>query len=107
MAASGNAKVDGRIHLTRLNYYEKAIRAMVEGDHPRAALWPLLQTWSLAVDVLPGHALSAWQSACGSLGLTTTGIEDHVNGLDQFLDEVEALLDELAAQNGLETSTSI
>jgi hypothetical protein len=30
-----------------------------------------------------------------------------VTGLDHFLDEVEALLDELAAQNGLETSTSL
>jgi hypothetical protein len=30
-----------------------------------------------------------------------------VNGLDQYLDEVEILLDELAAEHGLETSTSI
>ena len=29
------------------------------------------------------------------------------SGLDQYLDEVEALLDELARQHGLETSTSI
>jgi hypothetical protein len=30
-----------------------------------------------------------------------------VNGLDQYFDEVEILLDELATQYGLETSTSI
>ncbi|MFT3890219.1 MAG: hypothetical protein QM730_01180 [Anaerolineales bacterium] len=106
-AAAENSRVDVRINPLRLNYYEKAIRAMLESDHPRAALWSLLQTWSLAVDVLPEHSLSAWHSACGHLGLTASGIEDHVNGLDQFLDEVEALLDELAAQHGLETSTSI
>ena len=106
-AAAENNRVDVRINSLRVNYYEKAIRAMVESDHPRAALWSLLQTWTLAVDVLPDHALSAWQSACGYLGLTSIGIEEHVTGLDQFLDEVEALLDELAAQNGLETSTSI
>jgi predicted nucleotidyltransferase len=106
-AASENSRVDARINALRLNYYEKAFRAMIESDHPRAALWPLLQTWTMAVDVLPEHALNAWQSACGQLGLTVTSIEDHVTGLDQFLDEVEALLDELAAQHGLETSTSI
>jgi hypothetical protein len=39
--------------------------------------------------------------------MTATGFEEHVEGLDHFLDEVEALLDELAVQYGLETSTSI
>jgi len=106
-AASESSRVDARVNPLRLNYYEKAIRAMLESDHPRTALWPLLHTWTLAVDVLPDHALNAWHSACGHLGLTTIGIEEHVSGLDHFLDEVEALLDDLAAQNGLETSTSI
>jgi predicted nucleotidyltransferase len=106
-AAAENSRVDPRIHPTRLNYYEKAFQAMLGGDNPRAVLWPLLETWTLAVEVLPDHAVSAWQSACGQLGLTARDIEEHVAGLDQFLDEVEALLDELAAQNGLETSTSI
>jgi hypothetical protein len=35
------------------------------------------------------------------------GIEEHVEGLDHFLDEVEVLLEELAEQYGLETSNSI
>jgi hypothetical protein len=106
-AAAENSRVDPRIHPARLNYYEKAIRAMLAGDNPRAALWPLLQTWSLAVEVLPDDALKPWQSACEQLHLTTSGFEEHVNGLDQYLDEVEILLDELATQHGLETSTSI
>jgi predicted nucleotidyltransferase len=106
-AAMENNRVDSRIDQIRLNYYEKAILAMLESEKPRAALWPLLQTWTLAVDVLPDHALKVWRSACGQLGLTTAGMEEHVNGLDYFLDEVEALLDELAAQYGLETSTSL
>jgi hypothetical protein len=41
------------------------------------------------------------------LGLNAIGIEEHVNGLDHFLDEVEGLLDELSAQHGLDTSTSM
>jgi hypothetical protein len=106
-AAMENSRVDLRIHRARVNYYEKAIQALLAGDNPRAALWPLLQTWTLAVDVLPHHAVVAWRSACEQLHLMAAGFEEHVNGLDQYLDEVESLLDELAAENGLETSTSI
>src|ERR1041385_1556377 len=106
-AAAQNLRVEPRIHSARLNYYEKAINAILAGDNPRAALWPLLQTWTLAVDILPEEAQAAWRSACDQLNLTTARFEDHVNGLDQYLDEVEALLDELAAEHGLETSTSI
>jgi predicted nucleotidyltransferase len=105
-AAAENPRVDQRIHPARLNYYEKAIRAMLAGEHPHAALWPLLQTWALAVDVLPDHA-GAWNMACEQLGFSSSHFEAHVNGLDQYLDEVEILLDELATQHGLETSTSI
>jgi primosomal protein N'' len=90
-----------------VNYYEKAIKAMLAGETPHAALWPLLQTWTLAVDVLSEDALNAWRAACEQLRFTPSGFEEHVNGLDQYLDEVEVLLDELAAEHGLETSTSI
>ena len=106
-AAMETSSVDPRIHPARLNYYEKAINAMLTGETPQAALWPLLQTWSLAVDVLPEQALSAWRSACNQLNFTVAGLEERVNGLDHYLDEVEVLLDELATQYGLETSTSI
>ena len=106
-AAAENPRVDPRIHPARLNYYEKAIAGILAGESPIAALWPLLQTWTLAVEVLPDHAVDAWRSACAQLGLTGTGFEERVEGLDQFLDEVEALLDELAKEHGLETSTSI
>lgn len=106
-AAMGDNRVDGRIHPARLNYYEKAIRAMLEGEKPQSALWPLLQTWTLAAEVLPAEALRAWRSVCEQLGFTAAGVEARVNGLDQYLDEVEVLLDELATQYGLETSTSI
>jgi hypothetical protein len=106
-AAMENSRVDPRIHPARLNYYEKAIQAMLAGETPQAALWPLLQTWTLAVEVLPHQAISAWQSVCDHLRFTAAGFEARVNGLDQYFDEVEILLDELATQYGLETSTSI
>src|SRR5512141_846635 len=98
-AAMENSRVDLRIHRVRLNYYEKAIQAILGSDTPRAALWPLLQTWTLAVDVLPHHAVVAWRAACEQLHLTGAGFAEHVSGLDQYLDEVESLLDELATEN--------
>jgi hypothetical protein len=106
-SAMENSRVDPRIHPARLNYYEKAIQAMLEGEKPRAALWPLLQTWTFAVDVLPDLAAGPWRAACGQLGLMAGGMGERVDALDTFLDEVEALLDDLSAQYGLETSTSI
>ena len=106
-SAMENSRVDSRIHPARLNYYEKAVRSLLAGENPRVALWPLLQTWTLAVEVLPEEASHGWRVACEQLRLTATGLEEQVSGLDQYLDEVEILLDELATQHGLETSTSI
>ena len=106
-SASESSRVDPRINHTRMHYYEKAIRAMLESEKPRAALWPLLQTWTFAVDVLPDLAGNPWRGVCSQLGLTAVGIEERVDALDHFLDEVEALLDDLSGQYGLETSASI
>jgi len=106
-SATESSRVDAHIHQTRVNYYEKAISAMLESEKPAVALWPLLRTWTFAVDVLPDLASNPWRAVCGQLGLTAVGIEERVDGLDHFLDEVEALLDDLAEQYGLETSTSI
>ena len=106
-AAAEKERVDNRIHPVRLNYYEKAIRSMMQGSTPQAALFPLIQTWTLAVEVLPDHALEAWRSAVGQLGFTSDGFEARLEGLDHFIDDVEELLDDLAREHGLETSTSI
>jgi predicted nucleotidyltransferase len=106
-SAMESSRVDPRIDLARVNYYEKAILAMFESDKPRAALWPLLHTWTLAVDVLPELSAAPWRAACGQLGLTAVGIGERVEALDHFLDDVESLLDDLSAQYGLETSTSM
>jgi predicted nucleotidyltransferase len=106
-AAAESNRVDVRIHPARVNYYEKAIQSILSGENPRAALWPLLQTWTLAADVMPEITLDAWRSACGDLGLTAAGMEERVNGLDHLLDEVEGLLDELATRYGLDMLASV
>lgn len=104
LAASGNARVDGRIHAARVNYYEKAFKAMLESDHPSAALWPLMQTWTLAAQVLPGEDAAPWLAASTALGLAGGNFAQRVEALDQYLDEVDILLEEFAAANGLDTS---
>jgi predicted nucleotidyltransferase len=105
--ACASKGVEVCVHPARLNYYFKAMEAMLGGDQPKAVLWPLLRTWTFAAEALPENLLGAWRAACGQLGLGWMGFDQRVSGLDHFLDEVEALLDELAAQHGLETSTSI
>ncbi|MCQ3937588.1 MAG: hypothetical protein DPW18_11155 [Chloroflexi bacterium] len=99
-------EVDGRIHATRLNYYEKAVKAMLEGETPLAALWPLLQTWTLSAEVVGGDHLTFWQNACAELGLLGDGFKERVEGLDRFLDEIEIIFEEIAAANGLDAEPS-
>ncbi len=104
LAASEKRGAGEQIHAARLNYYEKAIKAMLEGENPLAALWPLLHTWTLAVENLPEDHLKFWQAAVTALGLRGASFEERVQGLDQYLDGIEILLDELTAASGLETN---
>ncbi len=105
--STGKTGVDIRINPTRMNYYEKAIKAMLDGEIPLAALWPLFHTWTLSAEVLDGDHLKFWQNAAGELGLLGTGFGEHVDRLDHFIDDVEIVLDEIAKENGLETSVGI
>lgn len=107
LAASERTNVDARIHAARMNYYEKAIRALLEGETPLGGLWPLMLTWTLAVSVLDEPFGVFWSDACHQLGLLGPGLVQHVSDLDKYLDEIEVRLDEIAAANGLETSTSL
>ncbi|MCZ2128283.1 MAG: hypothetical protein LC099_10995 [Anaerolineales bacterium] len=97
--------VEMRIHPTRQNYYEKGIKALLESDTPLSALWPLLYTWTLSAAVLSGDHLEFWRSACAALGLID-GFAEKTSALDHFLDEIEILLEEIAAANGLDADLS-
>ena len=103
LAAAASGKADARLHAERVNYYLKAFETL---PHP-AALWPLLHTWTLSTLALPAAQIKTWREAVTHLGLTSASFTEKVQGLDQFLDEVEILLDEIASANGLETSMSI
>jgi hypothetical protein len=106
-AAERGGRVDARVHAARLNYYEKGIRHMLQDETPLTALWPLIHTWTLAAGVLFEPHGGGWIEACNRLGLLGQPLEDKVAALDNFLDEIEARLDEVAEANGLETSTTI
>lgn len=103
--ASETPGVDARIHPSRLNYYEKSIKALLDGDTPLSALWPLLHTWTLSAEVLSGDHLKFWQQACSSLDLLE-GFADRVAGLDHFLDNIEIMFEEIALANGLDAEPS-
>jgi hypothetical protein len=100
--ASEKPNVDFRIHPVRMNYYEKAIKAMLEGETPLAAIWPLLHTWTLAAEVLEGDHFNFWKNAVSDLGLLGAGFAERVEGLDQFLDDIEIVFEEIARENGLD-----
>ena len=87
--------VDARIAAPRLGYYELACASMLESATPQACLWPLLLTWTLAVSVLPPVWQVRWRSACGTLGLDDGSFGGRMEGLDHFLDAVEALQESL------------
>lgn len=98
--------VDARISPVRANYYEKAIIAMLDGNIPLAALWPLFHSWTLAAEVLEGDHFKFWQSAANQLGLLD-GFAERVDALDHFIDDVEEILDEIARENGVEGPTGL
>ena len=107
LAASENAKVDQCIHPARLNYYKKAFEALLAGESPLASLWPLIHTWTLAANILESEQTNKpWKAACEQLGLLGKGFEQRVSDLDHYLDEIEIRFDEIAAVNGLETSSA-
>lgn len=106
--ASENKKSDERINSIRLNYYDKAIKSMLDGETPLSCLWLILHTWTLSSLTLNGDHLKFWQNACASLGLIGDGFHEYVQGLDHFLDEIEILLEEFANVNGVnEDSTGL
>ena len=85
-----------RLHSDRKVYYMRALKAILDGDQPLAVLWPLLQTWTRAAEVLATEddAQGAWREACLQLGLLGRGFAERVEALDAYLDMVEETLDE-------------
>jgi hypothetical protein len=96
-------KVDERLHPLRIPYYRKAVEAQLEGDQPSTALWPLLDTWTVAAAAMSElrQPAKAWQAALEGLGLLGGRFEAHLQALDRFIDSVEETVEKIAVDNGL------
>jgi hypothetical protein len=101
-------QVTPRLHPTRIRYYRNGIEAILKGDRPLAALWPLLHTWTLAVKALPASAAARqdWQDALTQLGLLEGAFQDRIRIFDSYLDQVEETLDVWGRTSGAEDPMS-
>jgi hypothetical protein len=92
-----------RLHPARRLYYQKAFESILGGVEPKAVLWPLLRTWTLAVKLLHKDApqRSDWDRALEGLGLQGEGFEERIKALDIFLDLIDETLEEWARKNGV------
>ncbi|MGA2491293.1 MAG: hypothetical protein ABSF99_14085, partial [Anaerolineales bacterium] len=97
MEAANLPAVESRIATARLGYYKLAFESMLKSETPQAILWPLMQTWTLSVSVLPPMWDVHWRSACATIGLDEGSFGERLEGLNHFLDAIEALQESLAA----------
>jgi hypothetical protein len=101
LEAGKSPSADLRLHPARLAYYRQGFEALLAGEKPLSVLWPLVHTWSLAAKALPESECASWTACCQQLGLLQAGLDFRLQKLDQFLDEVEKILDNMALSNGL------
>ncbi|MFH1523397.1 MAG: hypothetical protein ABIF04_00360 [Chloroflexota bacterium] len=101
LAAASSPNVQKRIAVPRLGYYKQAFVALLSGETPLSALWPMLYTWTASASVLPPAQIAPWQTACETLGLAGESFTQRLEGLDRFLDSIEEILDKMASDQGL------
>ena len=84
------------VHPNRRNYYEKAIEVMSE-ERPAAAVWVLMDVWTMAAGVLPKSEIpyKEWQTFCKQLKLDARTLPARLDELDAALDTVEEAVDAL------------
>ena len=99
--AGASPDVDPRIVTPRLGYYKAAFKSMLESETPQAVIWPLMLTWTLSVSVLPPTWSVRWRSACVTFGLDEASYSARLDGLDHFLDTIEALQEQTDTGHGL------
>ena len=87
----------------RHGYYTRAAEALVY-DQPAAALWIILHTWTRAITSLEPdqQSLSAWSTCLTELGIYGEHFQECMNRFDQFLDQVEEIIEKWADRNGID-----
>nr|MCJ7625481.1 hypothetical protein [Anaerolineaceae bacterium] len=101
-ALSNQENCPQRLNPCRKPYYLNAA-SVLRNDHPEAALWPILRSWTLAVSLLPEKSpfCENWREACNILELGDNNFSENLKSLDVYLDVVEETLDIWAEKNGL------
>ncbi|MCJ7694967.1 MAG: hypothetical protein MUO40_06010 [Anaerolineaceae bacterium] len=94
-AAGADPDCPINIHPNRKHYFLSAYDAMVESGTHQFALWPLMETWSQAINILwrDQSQQGAWLRFSSDLGFSPESKMNHFNALDSFLDLVEVTLD--------------
>lgn len=99
---------DCPLHLNpiRHGYYTRAVEALYT-DEPAAALWILLHTWTRAILHLQSdeESMENWKNCLSELEIYGEHFEHRMNNFDQFLDQVEEIIEKWADQNGIDLST--
>lgn len=90
----------------RHGYYTRAVEALTN-DEPAAALWILLHTWTRAITSCQAdpESLEHWSACLTELGIYGEHFQNCMNSFDQFLDQVEEIIEKWADRNGIDLNT--
>jgi hypothetical protein len=83
------------LHPCRHKYYLNGIEALINGESPSHAIWPLLKTWldvQMASKQTTPH-VETWKDCLSSLGLTEERTADKIDALDAYLDSIEIVIE--------------
>lgn len=87
----------------RQRYYLDGIKALIEGETPDHALWPLLRTWIdihlVMPEPSPGEEI--WEACITALNLTEDQAEQKIEALDAYLDTIEINIESWANAYGI------
>jgi len=99
----GEHTTTARLHPVRKQYYLKAFEAILAGDQPGAVLWPLVNSWTSIVSKLPGDSehINNWCKILQELDFLEGGFKAKIESLDDYLDQVEELIDDWSRSQGI------
>lgn len=91
-----------KLHPARLIYYKKAVSALWQ-EHPVAALWILIKSWTDAAAELDPDSpeILPWLEAMQSLQLNQDHFRQKISDLDRLIDRVEEVLEDWGKANGI------
>ncbi len=97
LAAAAASRPPAELAAPRQPYYRRAVAAYLSSSTPANALYPLLFTWTLAVQHADEAHLAPWQQFVEAAGLAANRQE----ALDAYLDALEEALETWARQRGI------